>query len=181
MTAPGSGSCNARSYRVKLLDPTSEIHPQPIAGFSFMSTSTSPSTTAADVMTAGPRTCSTFSTVLEAVLIFRDADCGAVPVLDDGKPVGLLTDRDVALALASHGGDITSLPVTELMTQGIIAVGPGDTLDVIAAKFADKGVRRLLVIDAQQQLVGIIAWSDIAVFFPEQRLGHVVTEVIQHS
>ena len=58
---------------------------------------TSASLTAADVMTASPRTCSPFSTVLEAVMIFRDADCGAVPIVEDGKPVGVLTDRDVAL------------------------------------------------------------------------------------
>jgi len=62
-----------------------------------------PPLTAADLMTASPRTCSKFSTVLEAVMIFRDADCGAVPILEDGKPVGVLTDRDVALALAAHG------------------------------------------------------------------------------
>ena len=58
------------------------------------------SLTAADVMTASPRTCSTFSTVLEAVMIFRDTDCGAVPILAEGKPVSVLTDRDVALAMA---------------------------------------------------------------------------------
>ena len=62
-----------------------------------------PLLTAADVMTPSPRTCSNFSTVLEAVLIFRDADCGLVPVLEDGKPIGVLTDRDVALALIDHG------------------------------------------------------------------------------
>ena len=69
-----------------------------------MASTAAKSLTAADVMTPNPRTCSTFSSVLEAVMIFRDADCGAVPVLDDGKPVGVLTDRDVALALAEHGG-----------------------------------------------------------------------------
>ena len=136
--------------------------------------------TAAEVMTPGPRTCSTFSTVLEAVMIFRDADCGAVPVLDDGKPVGLLTDRDVALALAEHGANLASLPVTDLMTQGVVAVAPEAGLDEIAAKFSDKGVRRLLVIDAQGQLVGIIAWSDIAAYFPNQRIGQVVSDVMQH-
>ena len=145
-----------------------------------MATSTSNYPTAADVMTPSPRTCSTYSTVLEAVMIFRDADCGAVPVLDEGKPVGLITDRDVALALASHGGDVTTLPVTELMTSGVVAVKPDDTIDVISGKFADKGVRRLLVIDSQGQLVGIIAWSDIAAYFPEERVGQVVTDVIQH-
>src|SRR6202020_1112424 len=45
------------------------------------------SITAADVMTPAPLTCSTFSTVLEAVMIFRDANCGAVPILEEGRPV----------------------------------------------------------------------------------------------
>jgi CBS domain-containing protein len=145
-----------------------------------MSTSATKLPTAADVMTPGPRTCSTFSTVLEAVMIFRDADCGAVPVLDDCKPVGLLTDRDVALALADHPDDLITLPVTELMTRGVVAVAPGDDIEAIAAKFADKAVRRLLVIDAQGQLTGIIAWSDIAGYFPDRRLGEVVADVVQH-
>jgi CBS domain-containing protein len=145
-----------------------------------MSTGTSNTTTAADVMTAGPRTCSTFSSVLEAVLIFRDADCGAVPVLDDGKPVGLITDRDVALGLAEHGENLGTLPVTELMTNGVVAVSPGDDLETIASKFSDKGVRRLLVVEGNQ-LLGIIAWSDIAAYFPKQRIGEVVSDVMNQA
>ena len=61
---------------------------------------TSSQLTATDVMTANPRTCSPFSTVLEAVLLFRDADCGAVPVIEDGKPVGVLTRQDLLTFLA---------------------------------------------------------------------------------
>jgi predicted transcriptional regulator len=57
--------------------------------------------TAADVMTTNPRTCSAFSSVLEASLLFEDEDCGAVPVIDGGRPIGILTDRDVALAVAN--------------------------------------------------------------------------------
>src|SRR6516225_9461059 len=105
-----------------------------------MALPTSTALTAADLMTPNPRTCSTFSTVLEAVLIFRDADCGAVPVLDDGKPVGLLTDRDVALALPEHATALADLPVSDLMTHGVVAVSPSDGLEAIASKFADKGV-----------------------------------------
>jgi CBS domain-containing protein len=144
-----------------------------------MASSNATPPTAADVMTPSPRTCSTFSSVLEAVMIFRDADCGAVPVLDDCKPVGLITDRDVALALAEHGGNLANLPVTELMTEGVVAVAPGDGIEAIAAKFADKAVRRLLVIDAQGELVGIIGWSDLAAYFPERRVGQVVADVVQ--
>ena len=58
--------------------------------------------TAAEVMTPSPRTCSAFSTVLEAVMIFRETDCGAVPILDEGKVVAILTDRDVALAIPEY-------------------------------------------------------------------------------
>ena len=57
---------------------------------------------AGDMMTPDPRTCSSFSSVLEAVMIFRQADCGIVPVLEDGRPVGVLTDRDVALAVGEY-------------------------------------------------------------------------------
>src|SRR3954462_3468786 len=93
--------------------------------------------TAADLMTANPRTCSAFSTVLEAVLIFRDADCGAVPVLVDGKPAGVLTDRDVPLALAVHGEKLPSLPVSEIMTPGVVSVAPDTPLDAIVERFGD--------------------------------------------
>jgi CBS domain-containing protein len=134
--------------------------------------------TAADVMTPNPRTCSTFSTVLEAVLLFRDADCGAVPILDNGKAVGLLTDRDVALALIDKP-DLPSCPVSEIMTSGVVSIPPETPLSVLREKFGDEGVRRLLVVDSRDQLLGIIAWADIARFTTEQALGQTVAEVVE--
>lgn len=137
--------------------------------------------TAADMMTASPRTCSTFSTVLEAVLIFRDEDCGAVPILEDGKPVGVLTDRDVALAVAEGGPNLAARPVTDFMTQGVASVLPEDTVETVAARFGDKAVRRLLVIDSGGSLRGILAWADIAPYLPDQSLGRVVNDVVDAS
>ncbi len=153
----------------------------PLSRESAMSNYDPAQLTAADVMTAAPRTCSPFSTVLEAVLIFRDADCGAVPVIKDGTPVGLLTDRDVALAVADHGDNLTSLPVSELMSQGIVSVTPETTLSEIIDKLSDKGIRRLLVVDGKSQLVGIIGLADLAPHVPNRSLGHAVTEVIEHA
>ncbi len=137
--------------------------------------------TAADVMTAGPRTCSTFSTVLEAVLIFRDADCGAVPVLEDGKPVGVLTDRDVALALADHESGLSALAVGQLMSRSVVSVPPNAPMSTIIGKFGDSGVRRLLVIDTADQLLGIISWADIAPYASDRTVGQVVTKVVGQS
>ena len=133
-----------------------------------------------DVMTASPRTCSTYSTVLEATMIFRDADCGAVPVLDDGKPVGLLTDRDVALALIENGENLGMMAVSDVMTSGIVSVTSTEDVDSIADKFADKSVRRLLVMH-DDQLIGIIGWADLVGKISDLRLGQMVSEVVEES
>lgn len=136
--------------------------------------------TAADVMTSSPRTCSPFSSVLEAVMIFRDADCGAVPVVDAGKTVGVLTDRDVALALAEHP-DLAVHPVSDVMTPGAITVVPTTPLEDLRTQFAANGVRRLLVAEPDGMLVGIIAWADVAPYLPDSEVGEVVSEVLEKS
>jgi CBS domain-containing protein len=117
--------------------------------------------TAADVMTANPRTCSAFSSVLEASLLFQDADCGAVPVVDAGRPIGILTDRDVALAVANNP-DLVNLPVADFMNKELFSVLPEASLEEIGAMFGQHSVYRLLVVDAAGQLQGIVALSDLA-------------------
>jgi CBS domain-containing protein len=92
--------------------------------------------TADDVMTADPRTCSPFSTASEAALIFRDEDCGAIPVVEGGRPIGILTDRDIALATAEFP-DLTGRPFADVMTRGVISVAPDIPLSEVEAKFGD--------------------------------------------
>lgn len=133
--------------------------------------------TAADVMTAAPHTCSAFSTVLEAVMIFRERDCGAVPILAEGKPVAILTDRDVALAL-SEFPDLIKRAVSDIMTPGIVAVAPDDSLEQVCAVLSNQAVRRVLVVDSSGQLVGIIGWADVAPILSERMMGRLVQGVI---
>jgi CBS domain-containing protein len=136
--------------------------------------------TAADVMTAAPLTCSTFSTVLEAVMIFRDADCGAVPILEESKPVAVLTDRDVALALPDHP-NLVDRPVSEIMSPGIVSVAPSDTLAHVCEVLRTQAVRRLLVVDAAGRLLGIIGWADIAPVLSDRMMGRLVSDVVETS
>jgi CBS domain-containing protein len=135
--------------------------------------------TAADVMTHNPLCCDTSSTVLEAVQIFREADCGAVPVLDGGRPVGVLTDRDVTLALPEFEDKLASLPVGKITAPGVVAVGPDDLLNAVVARFGDRGVRRVLVVDEAGRLLGIIGWADVARYASEQRIGAAVSRVVE--
>jgi CBS domain-containing protein len=138
------------------------------------------SMTAAEVMTPAPRTCSTYSTVLEAVMIFRDNDCGAVPILDEGKPVAILTDRDVALAL-SEFPDLVNQPVGAIMTKGIVAVAPEDRLEEVCAILRKECVRRVLVVDSAGAVKGIIGWTDIAPALSDRMMGLVVKDVVEAS
>jgi CBS domain-containing protein len=136
--------------------------------------------TAADVMTAAPLTCSKYSTALEAVMIFRDADCGAVPILDEGRPVGILTDRDVALSLAEYP-DVIGRPVGEIMKTGVVTVTPQDSLGHVCEVLRTQTVRRVLVVDPGGRLVGIIGWADVAPVLSDRIMGRLVTDVVVPS
>ena len=135
------------------------------------------SITAADVMTPSPRTCSTFSTVLEAVMIFRETDCGAVPILAEGKAVAILTDRDVTLAIPDYP-DLIDRPVSDIMKEGVVAVGPNDSLETVCEALQSHVVRRVLVIDPTSQILGIIGWADIAPVLTDRALGQVVKTAV---
>jgi CBS domain-containing protein len=136
--------------------------------------------TVADVMTPNPRTCSAFSTVLEASMLFQDAACGAVPVVDAGRPVGILTDRDVALAVANNP-DLGNLPVTDFMSKDVFSVLSDASLEEVGAMFGQHSVHRLLVVDAAGQLQGIVALSDLAPHISDGSLGRCVNEVMKGS
>ena len=134
-------------------------------------------TTAADVMNDEFRTCGRFSTVMEAVLIFREADCGMVPVTEEGKPVGVVTDRDVALALA-HDGTITTQPISEIMSDDIASVAPYASLSQVVQEFRREGVRRLLVVNDAGVLVGVISWADVVENLPNIVTGQMVNDIV---
>ena len=138
------------------------------------------SMTAADVMTAAPLTCSTFSTVLEAVMIFRDADCGAVPILEEGRPVAILTDRDVALALAELPRPGQPPRQRDHDSRGS---WPSRPRIPWARSARCSGPRRSVASwwsTPAGRLLGIIGWADIAPVLSDRMMGRLVTDVVVH-
>ncbi|QEH34788.1 Hypoxic response protein 1 [Aquisphaera giovannonii] len=156
-------------------DSPAGAHPEPVP-LVTPADMVNPMLAVADVMMASPRTCSPESTVLEAVLIFRDAGCGAVPVTEGGKPVGILTDRDVALASARGGGPVGAT-VGDLMTRDVASIAPDATLADAIVAFRARGVRRLLVVHGEGVLAGILSWADLIGHVSERGLGHVVAGI----
>ena len=133
-----------------------------------------------DAMAADPRTCSPASSALEAVLIFRDADCGIVPVTDGGKPVGTITDRDIALALAEHNSDLARIPVGVLMRKDLVTIAADASLDAAVESLGGHGLRRLLAVDSDGNLAGILSWADLVPHLSERGMGRAVSLIVEH-
>ncbi len=136
--------------------------------------------TAAEVMNTDFRTCSRYSTAIEAVLIFKEEDCGMVPIIEDGKPIGVVTDRDIALAL-SENGDVAEQPLSEIMSEELVLVTQDTALDRVIRDFGRNGVRRVMVVDEEGSLVGIIAWADIVRQIPDAVMGQIVRRVVDQA
>jgi len=115
---------------------------------------------AADVMSSQIQTCSSFSTVIEAVLIFKDEGRGVVPVVEEGKAQGIVTARDIALAIANHA-DLTAQPVSEVMTKEVIQIPDETSLEEVVRAFLLEGVRHLVVVNDQGDYLGVIGWTDL--------------------
>jgi CBS domain-containing protein len=158
--------------------PTGE-HPGPVPLLTPSDT-VNPMLKVGDVMTADPRTCAPASSALEAVMIFRDADCGVIPVTEDGQPLGVVTDRDIALALADHETDLAALPVEQLMSRDVVTIRADSSLDAAIATLEEHGLRRLLVVDDDGRLAGVLSGIDLVPHLSDRGLGQAVRRVVAH-
>jgi IMP dehydrogenase len=116
--------------------------------------------------------------VLEAVMIFKDEDCGIVPVVEEAKPIGVVTDRDVALALATME-DVVDRPVEAIMSRDLVTVNVDAPISRAVEAMRSELVRRLLVVDHEGLLVGVISWKDLASDLPACAIGRVVNDVVE--
>ena len=117
------------------------------------------------IMTQPPQTCRTDTPLVMASRRMRAMECGTLAVLDDhGRLAGILTDRDVALALGNTDRDAARVTAGEVMSRQVQTCGPEDDLHVALDRMASARVRRLPVIDAEGDLKGILSIDDIVVW-----------------
>jgi len=113
-----------------------------------------------DIMTVEPATASRSTTLAAAAPMLLGADCGILPIIDGGKLVGVVTDRDLYVALATRNKPASQLTVGEVTTGQVSACGPDDDVQSALQTMASKRVRRLPV-TADGALVGIISMNDL--------------------
>jgi len=113
-----------------------------------------------DVMTSNPRTVSPNDSIQVAARIMREEDCGVVPVVENGCPVGIVTDRDIVIrAVADGAGDKS---VREIATTDLVFVKPDASTKDAEKLMSERQVRRLPVVE-NGRLIGIVSLGDIAV------------------
>ena len=100
--------------------------------------------------------------IRDAARTMRDQDLGALPVGDGGRLIGMITDRDIVMraVAADRGGGTTA--VREVMSEGLFTWYDDDQVEDAARLMAEHRLRRVPVIDRNEQLVGIISLADLA-------------------
>jgi CBS domain-containing protein len=113
-------------------------------------------------MTRGAETIGPGETLQAAARAMRAAGVGLLVVVERGRTVGLITDRDLVTRAVAEGRDPGWTPVHAAMTPQVITCGEDDDLGTAARVMEDHAVRRLVVLDAEGALAGVLSVDDLA-------------------
>jgi CBS domain-containing protein len=100
-------------------------------------------------------------TIREAARMMAELDCGCLPVAENDRLIGMITDRDIAVRAVAEGKSLKT-PIREVMTREVKYCFEDAELDEVAQNMADIKVRRLPVLNQKKRLVGILSLGDIA-------------------
>jgi CBS domain-containing protein len=133
-----------------------------------------------DAMTAEPRSAEPSQSLVEAAQVMKQEDVGSLPVVEGGRLLAVLTDRDIVVRAVAKGVDLQATRVGDVASREPVTVGPEEDLDEALRLMARHQVRRLPVVD-DQRLVGMLAQADVASEAKASKTGEVVEEISQPS
>ncbi len=114
-----------------------------------------------ELMTTDLKTCTPDTTVAEAAQLMWEGDCGILPVVDDGELVGVVTDRDMYIALATQNTRASRLRVGAVATKKVATCTPEDDVQAALATMKQARVRRLPVMGFGNTVLGVLSMNDI--------------------
>jgi CBS domain-containing protein len=114
------------------------------------------------LMNPNVKSAGTGASVADVVVIMQANDIGAVPIVDaENKVVGIITDRDICLALGLRRLPAAGIPITDMMSKRVHACGPEEEVSAALETMKNRKVRRLPVVDGEGRLVGILSMDDV--------------------
>lgn len=130
------------------------------------------------VMTSQPTCCSRDTPLPDVARMMIDHDCGQIPVVDaDRKPIGVVTDRDIAIRVVAQGRDSATATAADAMSTPCMTVSTATSLrDAVCLMEAEK-IRRVPVVDGEGRLAGIVSIADLALAGKDEATAEVVKQV----
>lgn len=133
-----------------------------------------------EICTRGIRSCYPDTDLAAAAAAMWDCDCGAVPVLDDsGKLVGIITDRDICIAVATRRRLASDIPVKEVMSGNVMSCRLEDSAKDALRIMREAQVRRLPILDAEGRLKGMVSVNDIILAVRDCKVKAVKEALLQ--
>lgn len=130
------------------------------------------------VMTAKPCCCSKDTPLQQVAQMMIDNDCGMVPVVDEqGRPVGAVTDRDIAVRIVAGGKDASGCCAADAMTSPIQTVSSDTSLHDATCVMEAHKIRRLIVVDGDGKVAGVAAIADLSLAGKDEATAEVVKQV----
>ena len=129
-----------------------------------------------ELMTKQPTTVKADATLGEVATLMKQSDCGSIPVVEGGRLVGIVTDRDIVVRGIAAGVDPKTQRISKVMSSDPVTVGPDDDVTDAEKKMADRQIRRLPVVEGGK-LVGIIVTAQIARAGNERKVGETLKEI----
>jgi CBS domain-containing protein len=133
-----------------------------------------------EVMTPDPVCCVPSDTAQQVARVLRDHNIGSVPVVLDQnsrKLFGMLTDRDLCLAIVAEGLDPSTTTIEKHVSLDPVSCRDGENLASCERMMQERQVRRVPIVDAEDRVIGIIAQADVALAEPAEKVAKTVKEV----
>jgi len=128
-------------------------------------------------MTQNPTCCRADTSVQAAAKLMMDNDCGEIPVLDDnGSPVGVITDRDIACRCVAEGKSHDTR-VGDVMSSPVVTVKPTTSFADCCATMEQNQIRRVPVVDDSGKCCGMVSQADIALGSNTENTGELVRDM----
>jgi CBS domain-containing protein len=131
-----------------------------------------------DAMTSNPTTVEPSTTAQEAARKMKSEDIGSLPIVENDRLVGVVTDRDLAIRVLAEGKGAET-PVSQVASKDVVTVDPQQSLDEAARLMAEHQVRRLPVCEEDGKLVGVLAQADVAQSGHDTLTGETVEKISQ--
>ena len=132
-----------------------------------------------DIMTPHARCVCPHESLVLAATLMRDLNVGALPICDNGRLAGVITDRDITVRAVAEGSDPNSTPVQAVMSHDLVYVFEDQEMEEAARLMEVKQIRRLPVLSREKRLVGIVSLGDLAVDGGMQISGEALKEISQ--